>query len=242
MVNDRDKYKPFFDSELGWIPVIAGGEGNGDGTGEGEGGEGEGTVSKEEFDKVVEANEKLSKDLDDMRLEVLSPSYMEFLDNKDKGKGKEDGDKGKKKEEGTPDVFEKMSKKEIYERAKQDAEASFTSRLERDRKETTRVEIKRFAATHDDYETYRPIMYGMSLDPKYKDASLETLYSAAKAHIGKIHGKATKEEKLKQSKIAGEKPGGSSESYDKLRKMSAEEATKSAVDEVVENLGPIPSA
>src|SRR3990167_11022328 len=81
------------------------------------------TVSKADFDKIMGENTKLSQQMEDLRLEVLSPDYMEFLDSKEKGSG----DKGKQQEpakkasEITDDSLEKMSKKDIFELAKKAA-------------------------------------------------------------------------------------------------------------------------
>ena len=206
------------------------------------------TVSKEEYEALKSSKDKLEKDLEDVRMEVLTPEYSAYLDsleNKDKDKDKRD-DKGKDKT-GDPD-FEKLSKKEILELAEKRALDKLNETLDKQRKENkaeadsrTKREIATFAKTHDDFETYRPIMYGLSLDPKNADLPLESLYNRAKEHVKKLAGGASEEEKTKQQKLKNEKPSGDSTSFDKLKKMSNESIARESLDEVKKELGPIPS-
>src|SRR3990167_875660 len=218
--------------------------------GKGEAGAPQGdTVSKADFDKIMGENTKLSQQMEDLRLEVLSPDYMEFLDSKEKGIG----DKGKQQEpvkkasDITDDSLEKMSKKDIFDLAKKAAKDEMDGEFKRLRDEQTessnagvKREIAAFARTHGDYETFRPIMLGLSKDPKNFDLTLEELYVASKEHIKRIGQEPSEAEKEKQRKKQGEKPGGSNDSYEEDRKLSAEEATKRAVASVREQLGPLP--
>jgi len=205
------------------------------------------TVSKVDFDaKVVELT-KAQQDLEDMRLEVFSPDYMAFLDAKDKG-----GDKGKAgdkpPEEGKPD-FSKMSPEQIYQKAREDAEkaaeekakATFRDSFAAQEKERRTAEVAAFARTHEDYETYRPVMYGLSLDPKNKDLSLQELYDKSKEYIQR-HAGPSKEEKERQARMSTEKPGGDNQSFEKYKKMSPEETAKESLQEVKDKLGPLPTA
>lgn len=206
------------------------------------------TLNKEEYEALKSSKEKLEKDLEDVRMEVLTPEYSAFLDSLEKGE-----DKGKKKEEKPndkvpDDVFEKMSKKELFEAAKKAALDELNSTLDKQRKDTkadsdarTKREIAAFAKTHDDFETFRPIMYGLSLDPKNADLPLSDLYTRAKEHVKKLGG-ASDEEKAKQARLKGEKPTGDSTSFEKVKKMSNESIAREALDEVIKELGPMPKS
>lgn len=212
------------------------------------GDQGKDTVSKVDFEAKVGELTKAQQELEDMRLEVFSPEYLEFLDAKDKG-GKSKGDEGKLKEEGKPD-FSKMSPEQVYQKAKEDAKAELKADIDAARtdavstvgKETRAREVASFARTHEDFETYRPIMYGISLDPKNKDLSLQELYDASKAHVARIHTEPSKEEKERQARMSSEKPGGDTQSFEKYKKMTPEETAKESLQEVKDKLGPIPQA
>lgn len=218
---------------------------------EGKGKEGEGkeapvTVAKDEFDKVMQENEKLKADLEDVRMEVLSPEYMAFLQG---GKGKE-GVKEEAKLELKDDDIEKMSKKELLELATKrvreeimkEAPNKFKEEFDaRDKAQVAR-ELSSFAKTHVDFETFRPIMYGLSLDPKNADKNLQELYDAAKEHVTRIHTGTTESEKEKARKASNEKPGGASGSYEKddYKGKSTIEVGKETLDEMRATMGPIP--
>ena len=176
-------------------------------------------------------------------MEVFTPEHTAFL---------EGGKKEVKPATDTTisdDQFEKMSKKDLFQKAKEEAIKEFKAELDKDRearetesKTQVQREISAFARTHDDFEKFRPIMYGISLDPKYADATLQELYDASKEHIKRIHTEPNEEEKARQAKLKGEKPGGASESLEELKKLSPDEAAKSALGEVKKELGPLPPA
>lgn len=247
-----------FDNFLKWFLPFGmlsfglAGEGGGNGGDKGkEGDKGdEGKVSKEDYDKVVAESGKLKQDLEDLRMEILTPEYLEFLGDKDKGKGKDGGKKPPATDDTiSDDKFEKMSKKEIFEAAKTAATKEMEDKIEGYKKAdkdasdaATAREIAAFARAHDDYSTYRPIMYGLSLDPKNKDMTLQELYDMAKGHVKRIHTEPSEEEKARQKKLKGEKPGGASKTFEELKMLSKEEAAKEALAEVKEKLGPIPPA
>ena len=204
-------------------------------------------VAKSEFDKAIADNEKLKADLEDIRMEVLSPEYVASLQSGSKDKPKEEA-----KPELKDDDIEKMSKKELLElatkRAKEEimkeAPSRFKEELDSRDKANVAKEIATFARSHEDFETFRPIMYGLSLDPKHADASLQELYDAAKAHVTRIHTGTSEAEKEKARKASNEKPGGSSGSYakDEYKGKSEREISTAALDEVKAELGPLPSA
>lgn len=208
----------------------------------------EGKVSKDDHDKVVADFDKAKQDLEDMRMEVLTPDYLDYLNNKDKPQ-KDDKPLKDDKPPVSDDDLSKLSRKELVALAKTQAKAEMQTELDSIKKDRTtdkdaRVEreIREFGETHDDFKTYRPIMYGMSLDPKYKNASLDKLYAAAKEHVKGIHAQPSEDEINRQKKGKGFKPGGDNSSYEKLEKMSTDDSTKEAVADVEEKLGPIPSA
>ena len=214
------------------------------------GDQGKETVPKADFEATRGELDKAKQELEDMRLEVFSPDYMAFLDAKD-NKGKEAVDKGKEKEASLgDDDIEKLSKKELLERATKIAEANLQAKIDAAKsdavstigKEQRAREVAAFARTHEDFETYRPIMYGISLDPKNKDLTLSELYDKSKEHVKRIHTEPSPEEKARQARTSSEKPGGDNQSFEKYKKMSAEETAKESLTEVKDKLGPIPSA
>jgi hypothetical protein len=209
------------------------------------------TVAKADFDAKVAEVDKMSKELEDMRLEVFSQDYLDFLDNKDKGKGKETSVKEGNKEL-TDDDLKGLTPKQIIEKAKELAKQELAADIEKAKtdvastmgKEQRQRDVAAFARGHEDYEIYRPIMYGISLDPKNKDLTLQELYEKSKAHVANIHGTPSKEEQERQRKLASEKPGGSSESLaseEKYKNMTPEAIAKETAAEVEAKLGPIPS-
>ena len=208
------------------------------------------TVAKSEFEKVMADNEKLKADLEDIRMEVLSPEYVSYLQAGGKDKPKEEA-----KQELKDDDIEKMSKKELLElatkRAREEimkeAPSKFKEAFDEREKAQTARDIASFAKTHADFETFRPIMYGLSLDPKNADSNLQELYDAAKAHVTRIHTGTSEAEKEKARKASNEKPGSSSYSMDKdkveqYKKMSTIDIGRETMEELKAELGPLPSA
>jgi hypothetical protein len=188
---------------------------------------------------------RLEKELEDTRMEVLSPEYTKFLEDLEK-KGKEPE---KKDDKGGDDDLSKLTPKELIARAKDEAlkefraeEAKKADETAKERQTRTNREIAEFAKTHPDFEDFRPTMYGLSLNQKNADMKLSELYDAAKEHLKKLHLGTTAEEKKRQEKLSNEKPGSDSESLKKLKSMSPDAIGKEALDEVKKELGPIPSA
>ena len=218
---------------------MADGEGQKGGPGD-KGGSGEDTT-KAELERVKAENallkgdsDKLKQDLEDLRLEVVSPEYLEFLNSKDKG------DKGKLPDSKGDDDLSKLTPQQAYERAKKELKEEMDSKLdelkksqEDDARTSTSKMVAEFARDNEDFETYRPIMYGLSLDPKNKDLSLAKLYERAKEHVKSIHTGPTDEEKAKSRRSSGEKPGGASDSFDMSKKYSPKEAADLAWDKAV---------
>lgn len=211
------------------------------------------TVSKADFDalqaKLTERDGALGKatgELDELKNEVLSDDYLDFLNNRDSG-----GTAGKAPIQNAmgEDEIERMSKKELLELAEKRAGEKFQGQLDGMKNEQsakdkakTQAEIANFAGLHDDFEKFRPTMYGLSTDPKYANLPLQGLYDKAKELVTGINQEALTKEKERQAKIAGEKPGGNSESFEKLKEMNATEAAGEALAEVKEKLGGIPPA
>lgn len=200
-------------------------------------------VSKVDFEKLTNDNAKLQKDLEDVRMEVFSDTYVKFLDQEDKGIKKEEP----KKEELGEDAWEKMTKKELFEKAKDEAMKEAKKELEDYRNTTTKeetakkaAEVKAFAEGHEDFEDYRHVMHSFSLRPEHAHKTLNKLYEEAKKYVKRIHAGTTEAEKKKQQEMAGEKPSGNNESYEELRKLTANEAATKSLGEVKEKLGPIP--
>lgn len=215
-------------------------------------------ISQEQFDqlnaKAKEADElkttkeKLEKDLEDTRMEVLSPEYTKFLESLNKSEDKEK-EKTKEKAAGEDDEFSKLTPKQLFERAKKELREEneqALSKKEKDAQEEAKArnarEIAKFAKEHDDFETYRPIMYGLSKDPKNSDMNLTELYSAAKKHVETIKTGSSEAQKEKSRRSTNERPGSDTSSFEKLKKMSTADINREAFDEVRSQLGPIPSA
>lgn len=222
---------------------FAEGEGGGEGEkgGKGEENKGGDVVPKADFESAKADLDKAKADLEDMRMEVLTPEYLDFL-NVEKGEKKEEP----KKDDGIKDDdLEKLTKKEILALADKKAEEkllAFQNEIKSGRAADTKQQVAAFARTHTDYSTYRPIMYGMSLDPKHANANLDELYTLAKEHVKGIHTETSEAEKEKQRKMVNDKPGGASESFEELKKLDSASATKKAAEEVAAKLGAIPDA
>lgn len=201
---------------------------------------------KDDFVAVSSKAEKLERDLEDTRMEVLTPQYEKFL------KSLESGDPDPKKEKVvTPpndDDFKGLTPKQIYEKALSDSQKLIDEKLSNKDKETkaqmderSKREVASFAASHDDYDKYRPVMYGMSLDPKNSDLNINQLYEKAKEHVKSIQTGSTEEQKRRGSKTSSEKPGGDAQSFAKLKATSTEQISREALDEIKATLGEFPS-
>jgi len=214
------------------------------------GDQGKDTVSKADFDAKTSELTKAQQELDDMRLEVFSPEYMAFLDAKDSRGAEKSREADKGKVELSDDDLKGLTPRQLMEKAKElakeelraDIAAAKNDAVSTVGKETRAREVASFARSHEDFETYRPIMYGISLDHKNKDLSLQELYEASKAHVARIHTEPSAEEKARQARLASEKPGGDSQSFEKYRKMTAEDTAKESLQEVKDKLGPIPTS
>lgn len=195
-------------------------------------------------DQVTAEKEKLAKDLEDTRMEVLTPEYTKFLESLDKDKKVLD-----KKDPPAPDDLSKLTPAQLLAKAKQEIreemEADRTKKEKEsieDQRARNEREIAKFKSTHDDFDQFRPVMYGLSKDPKNADMNLSELYEAAKKHVASIKGITTEDDKNKSRRSSNEKPGSSSESFEKYKKMSSSQINREAMDEVKKELGPIPAA
>lgn len=189
--------------------------------------------------------EKTQRELEDVRMEVLTPQYDEFLKSLDTTPVK----KNVVKEEVNEDEFKGLTPKQIYEKALAAAEAKIEEKLsaregESAAQEAARVkrEIAAFAKTHADYETYRKIMHGFALDPAYADMNINQLYEAAKDYVKTVQTGSTDAQKEKSRQSSGMKPGNDSESFIKLKATSNEQIGRDALEETKAALGPIPLA
>lgn len=238
---------------MGLMTFADGDESGGGGDDKGKGGDDsggdddKGTDWKSEFDRVSNDNAKMKGDLEDMRMEVLSPEYIDFLNKK------EAGDKGPEKKalELGDDIFEKMSKKELYNKGKADTEKLVQDKLDSfkqanasDRDARNKEAVRAFRESHDDFEQYRHTMYGLSTEKDNTGKSLSWLYNAAKNHIKGIHAGTSDKDKKKQRGMGGEKPGGDNSSYERLKGMSNEDIAREAMAETKEklNIDVFPSA
>lgn len=189
--------------------------------------------------------EKVERELEDTRMEVLTPQYDAFLKSLDAPEHK----KEEKKEIPNEDEFKGLTPKQIYEKALADAEKKIDAKLsDREKKQQdseaakTKAEVAKFAARTPDYDQYRATMYGMSLDPKNSDLTIDEIYIKAKEHVKSIQTGSTDSQKKKGSKTGSEKPGGDNEAFALLKKTSNEKIASDALDEIKSSLGPIPAA
>lgn len=201
---------------------------------------------KDDFIAVSSKAEKLEKDLEDTRMEVLTPQYEKFLKSLDSSEPEP-----KKKETIVPtdDDFKGLTPKQIYDKAIADSQKLIDEKLSSKDKENkdqiaerSKREVAAFAAAHDDYDKYRPVMYGMSLDPKNADLNISQLYEKAKEHVKSIQTGSTDAQKKKSYSSSSEKPGGDRTSFDKLKSTSNEQIGRDALAEVKESLGEFPLA
>jgi hypothetical protein len=201
------------------------------------------TVSKVEYDAKIAELEKVRKDAEDIRMEIFTPEYLKWLDEKDRK------EPPKKEEAPKDEDLSKLTPAQLFAKAKEESRREMQVELDRMKSETittvgkeqTQKEVAAFARSHADYEKFRPVMYGLSLDPKNKDLSLQELYDASKSYITRL-GEPSPEEKEKQRKQQTEKPGGDNQSYEKYSKMSDIDVAKESLEEVKQKLGSIPPA
>ena len=85
-------------------------------------------------------------------------------------------------------------------------------------------------------------MYGLSIDPKNANLSLQEIYDKAKSYVTWVNDQTSTKEKERKNSMAGEKPGADSASFQRLKKLSADDAAKEAAKETIEKLGPLPQA
>jgi hypothetical protein len=203
-------------------------------------------VLKTDFDSTQSKLEKTERDLEDTRMEVLTPQYDAFLKSLDQKEEKKEV-----KEEKTPseDEFKNLTPKQIYDRALADVEKKLDAKLSAKDKElqdkeadNTKKTVAAFASRTPDYDVYRPVMYGMSLDPKNADLTIDQLYDKAKAHVKSIQSGSTEKEKEKSRKSHNERPGNDNESFAKLKATSNEKIAQDSLDQLKAELGPIPPA
>lgn len=195
---------------------------------------------KAELDKVRAELDAQKKSNEELRIEFMGEEYLEFLD----GKSKTPAAPAKKEEPAPPvtdDEFKGLSAKQIYERAIKDAEEKMNSKLtevekkrEDDARAARKSEVDSFFQENPDAGKYRRIMFDLSHEPKLANANLDKLYKAAKEHVKSLVDGPTEADKEKSRKSQGEKPGHSTQSFQKgTKRLSAEEANEEAWNEVV---------
>lgn len=203
--------------------------------------------TKEEMEATKAELTKKEKELEDTRMEVLTPEYTAFLESYKKDK--EEGGKSKEKSKEDEEDLSKLTPKELVARAKKEALDEFNATLDKQKKETkdekesrNKREIASFAKTHPDFEEFRPLMYGLSLKADHADLTLPELYEAAKAHVKKIKTGTTEEDKTRQRKMSNEKPGGGNDTFNRKDAKSGIAYGQEAFAEVEKELGPLPPA
>lgn len=191
--------------------------------------------AKAALDGLKTEKENLLKELEETKLEVLTPEYTKFLEDQEKNKKAADDEKNKKKEDLT-----KLSPDEIIKRAKDEIKAEQAAAEQEALKKTRDArarEVAEFAKIHEDFSKLRPIMYDLSTQDENASLTLQQLYDKAKSHIsGLVEGE------LKKRRIGNERPGGDNKSFEKYKKMGADEVARETLNELKEELGPIPSA
>ncbi|HEY6436140.1 MAG TPA: hypothetical protein VIY47_06095 [Ignavibacteriaceae bacterium] len=200
--------------------------------------------SKEEYTAASEKASKLEKEVEDVRMEVLTPQYTAFLDSYNKGQS-EGSNKSKEPPPGDEIDFEKLTKKQIFEMAKKAAVDEVNGTLTKKQQETQVERDKKhqktiieFAKQHEDFEKFRPTMYGLSLKEENQDLTISQLYTKAKEHVASLNGEFIKDKK----RTSNERPIGDSQSFEKYKKMDAEAIGREALEEIKAQFGSIPSA
>ena len=203
--------------------------------------------TKEEVDVIKSEKAKLEKDLEETRMEVLTPEYTKFLESLS---APEEKPKSGGKEESMEDEdLSKLTPKQLIARAKKEAMDEFNATLDKQNKDTkaekesrNKREITAFAKSHDDFEDFRPVMYGLSLKPENADLTLTQLYNASKEHVKKVRVGTSEEEKNKQKKLFNERPGSNVSTFDRKTIKSSTQYGYDALDEIEKELGPLPPA
>ena len=216
-------------SEPNGAAAAGAGAGNGgDGKGGATGTPPEGYISKADHDKNVG---ELQAQLEDLKLEVVTPEYIAFLEGKKAPSPKAEPEKVD---------FSKMTPDQIYAKAVEDAKKSLQPEIDKVRnefsatsREQTKRELDAFARSTPDFEKYRPLMHGLSVLPKNKDLTIKELYDTAKAHA-KGFG-PTDEEIARSRRSGGERPAGGSASVKKDVKYTADSAAEEAFNELPED-------
>ena len=196
----------------------------------------DGYISKADHEKNMG---ELKQQLDDMRLEIMTPEYIAFLESA--GTKKEEKREPAKQDDSTVD-YSKLTTEQIVKLATEKARAESAEEVKRLRDEfssrdndAVKKEIASFARVTPDYERFRPLMYGLARDPKNADLSLKELYDKAKDYV-KGFGPSD-DDKSKSRRSSNERPGGGSNSVIKEKKYTADEAAEEAWNEVVGNDG-----
>lgn len=234
MFQDLFRFAPFMKLGFSFADGTATGGASGEqGDKAGEPAKNEDASIKADIERIKQENDKLKQELEDTRLEVMTPDYLDYLNSREKGNKQPEPVKAQ------ADIdFDKLSKKEVYERAKEDAKRELKSEIDGLKEEFTskskadvQREVAAFSRSHEDFEKYRPLMYGLSLDPKNKDLTLPELYDKAKEHVKRIHVGPTDQEKEKSRKSSGEKPGYSTPSFERNKKYTPQDAAEEAWNE-----------
>lgn len=193
--------------------------------------------AKAALDGLKTEKENLLKELEETKLEVLTPEYTKFLEEQEKNRKAADDDKKGDKNKGD---ISKLSPDEIIKRTKDEIKAEQAAAEQEALKKTRDArakEVAEFAKTHEDFSKLRPIMYDLSTQDENVSLSLQQLYDKAKSYIsGLVEGE------LKKRRIGNERPGGDNKSFEKYKKMGADEVARETLNELKEKLGPIPSA
>lgn len=201
---------------------------------------------KAELEKMKSENESLKKSNEDMRLEFMGDDYLNFLETKQKAtQTTTTKDETKTTTTAGDDLLDKLTPKQAYELAKKEAAElaskevqKFKEELANESKQKTANDVKKFFSNNPDAEKYRPVMYGLSTDPKHSNSDLDELYKLAKSHVKSLQEGATEEEKKRSQKSQGEKPGFSTSSFKPGdKKLSALEAGEKAWEETAAKSG-----
>lgn len=195
---------------------------------------------KAEYDRYKTENENLKKSNEELRLEFMSEEYLDFLNTKGTTTQTTVSKSEPKSTTEVEDEFKHLTPKQIYDRALKDAEEKINFKMtefqqQQKAEEQARIkeEIKGFATTHPEFETYRTVMHSLSLDPKYASQNLDQLLHSAKEYVKSLAG-ASEDEKEKSRKSIGEKPGHSTLSFQKGgKRISADEANELAWEESI---------
>lgn len=200
-------------------------------------------VPKEEAEKLGNSVKELEAKLDEAKLSLLDPEYIDFLESK---KGARVEKKIEKATNLSDRDIEKLSSKQILELATERAKEAILSEVAPKYEDALRkqgatlqdilayIELGEVEKKYKDFDTYRDSTRKI-LETSRTQISIEQAYKQAKYDTLEKEGKLTPKEEKELKTPASEKPTNSvpSDAMSKSTFKSAGEAAEDAWDRIV---------